>query len=182
VKEVRDMVTSASASSLDTSDNPDLGNATVDVEDSIQRTQMFLRQRLAQRAGAIAEATSTRNASAAVSEEDKFAADSRFAAREAQRISELAYERHGRPDEKRSFENNENSNGNEDRDDDSIINLKAPHLSPSKPINSINGGYGAKNMGAGSAAAAGRIVYENDDGSGQQETKLPHIAKTKRSK
>ena len=178
VKEVRDLVTSASASALDATSSPDIGNASVDVEDSIQRTQMFLRQRLAQRAGTWSEATSTRNVSAAVSEEAKHEADAQFAAREAQRIAELAYERHGRPDLGRSNENNENSSGN--GDDDSIINLKAPNLSPTKPINSISGGYGAKSM-AGSAAAAGRIVYEDDDGPGQQETKLPHIAK-KRNK
>ena len=175
VREVRDMVTSASAGALELDSSPD--KSSTDIEDSIQRTQMFLRQRLAARAnGTKIETESARTSSMQGLPSDEERAQ--IAAREAQRIAELAYEKHGRPDYHRNTENAENQKVGKS-EDDLHFNIKAPHLSPAKPINSINGGYGAKSM-AGAAAAAGRIVYEDDDGHLEEPTRLPHISKSKR--
>jgi hypothetical protein len=175
VREVRDMVTSASTSALDM--ELDSGAPTTDVEDSIQRTQMFLRQRLAQRAsgaGTKAAAAET-TASTRVSYGDNPLSEgeqAQIAAREAQRIAEQAYQRHGRQGSGSGplpggEENSENNISSPNYEGD--VALKAPHLSPAKPINSVNGGYGRKNLSS-------TITYEEES---EEPTRLPHINRGK---
>ena len=193
VRDVREMVTSASANDIETSgsasgDMTDInGNPTGEVEDSIQRTQMFLRQRLAARASKTSEEVTP----AASRDKNKFITDEQsaaIAAKEAQRIAEMAYRRHGQEQE-----NSENDAGGADMDEDEDggsrggggIEISAPRLSPAKPMNSINGGFSTHGKGGNysshSTPSGGRIVYEEDaESASGVSVSLPKIKKGKR--
>ncbi len=189
VQGVRDMVTSASETAIGDNNDGATGPGG-DVEDSIQRTQMFLRNRLAQRANGGKPSASTTNVRSSglsgnsdnnyISEEEQAS----IAAKEAQRIAEMAYERHGKPSKgNRENFNNENNytDDDDDGDGDVVVMMKAPNLSPAKPMNSINGGFSTKNLSSG-----GRIVYEDDLEEGNSASasgvQLPHIHKGKKKR
>lgn len=120
VDSVRDRVDAAKsmeATSPGTLTDP---GAPQDVEDSIQRTQMFLRQRLAQRTSK-GPADDARAAAAAFATGDH--GGEAGMALDAQELAAQAYERQRR----------EKLGGEESP------KLKAPNLSPARPMNSING-------------------------------------------
>ncbi len=112
-------------------------------EESIQRTQMFLRQRLANRNNGNA-AQDEQSARAAYGDGTKGAgggdgentADVADAARQAQQLAAQAYER------QRAQKTGAPSGGVQYEDESSeayAVDVAAPRLSPAKPINSVNG-------------------------------------------
>ena len=103
------------------------GGGPADVEDSIQRTQMFLRQRLAQRSKGNA-AADARSAAAAFATGD--GGGEAGAALDAQELAAQAYER------QRSTAAPSKDSGGPGQDN--YPSLGAPRLSPARPVNSIN--------------------------------------------
>lgn len=101
---------------------PEGGGGPADVEDSIQRTQMFLRQRLAQRSKG-SSAADARSAAAAYATGD--GGGEAGAALDAQELAAQAYER-------QRATRGEEGNSQE-------FAMGAPKLSPARPVNSING-------------------------------------------
>jgi len=188
VRDVREMVTSASANDIDDGSDSSMtdanGNPTGEVEDSIQRTQMFLRQRLAARANkSIEAAAAPAGSGSAARDKDKYISDEQsaaIAAKEAQRIAEMAYRRHGQEQENGS-ENGAVGEGGEAAE----YEMAAPKLSPAKPMNSINGGYSTQHKSnysnsshahSTTTPSGGRIVYE-EEGDTANGVSLPRIKK-----
>ena len=97
-----------------------LASGPADVEDSIQRTQMFLRQRLAQRSKGNA-AADARSAAAAFATGD--GGGETGATMDAQELAAKAYER---------------QRATKGSHEQAHFSLDAPKLSPARPVNSIN--------------------------------------------
>ena len=100
------------------------------MEDSIQRTQMFLRQRLAQRSKGSA-AADARSAAAAYGTGD--GGGEAGAALDAQELAARAYER------QRASRGTPSEGGPRDSQEEFAMGITAPKLSPARPVNSING-------------------------------------------
>jgi chromosome segregation ATPase len=135
VDTVRERVESASTMNITGSGGG--GNA-AGVEDSIERTQMFLRQRLAQRAkaggGGAADPDADARLAAAAYATGNGGGDDRDGAIAAQELAAQAYER-------QRAANRKTGGGAAAGDEPGTpgYNLGAPTLSPARPVNSING-------------------------------------------